>query len=298
MPEESSLRELVEQLSNTALRDLLRNVRHHTELRRRTAAGLVDEREVNRAYREYARREGAAYRQQAADLTLRYYSELTDLGNTYSERFYAELLDADDSRVDGNGFGAPEEASREEGSDEVVHVELHGPPGREVVARFGLENSEDHGVTLTIEVGACRGPDDAAFIAPLTVQPAELELEPGESRQVTLRLAMLPSVFVPGHLYRVPVTVRGAEELQLLLTIWSEERDNGWPVDASPPEESDPARNDGESATTDESGLYLVRCPACKRSFERRTRTSRLYPHKTSAGDPCPERKGRVRAAR
>ena len=41
-----SVRQLIEELSSAALRDVLRNVRHHTELRRRIASGMVDERWV------------------------------------------------------------------------------------------------------------------------------------------------------------------------------------------------------------------------------------------------------------
>jgi hypothetical protein len=296
-----SVRQLIEELSSAALRDVLRNVRHHTELRRRIASGMVDERWVNQAYRDYARREGASYRQQAADLTLQYYSDLTDLGNQYSERFYSEVLDGQMAFERGNGHrrnGEAETAGSTEAVEAIddVAVELHGPLGREVVARFGLENTEDHAVTLALDVGSCRGPGDEPFLAPLTVQPAEVTLQPGDTRQVTLRLLMLPSVFVPGHLYRLPITARGsATDLRLSLTIWAEEPTSIVPVDSSPPDA--PVEPPGKPSAT-ESERFIVRCPACKREFERRQRSTRLYRHNTPEGDPCPERTGRVRVAR
>lgn len=309
---EESIRQLVEELSGAALRDLLRNVRHHTELRRRIAAGEVDERAVNAAYREYARREGPAYRQQAADLTLQYYGDLTDLGTEYSERFYSEIMadglvdfetSTDGARHESGNGDAPEPEPVHE-----VPVELHGPSGREVVAKFGLENTEDHPVRVTLEVGPCRGPDDVTFIAPLTVQPAEAELSPGETRQISLRLMLQPSVFVPGYLYRLPVLVHGPEEMRLLVNAWAEEPDVGLrpdpaptSADDAPPAEQPTAAKQPPSAEQRppaEPDGYLVRCPGCGRDFERAERTTRLYPHKTPDGTACPERKGRVRVDR
>lgn len=312
MNDDRSVRGLIEELSNAALRDLLRNVRHHTELRRRIAAGVVDERWVNQAYREYARRAGPGYRQRAADLTMQYYSDLTDLGNEYSERFYAEMLaEADSYGPESGNAEAGTQASRHaepagDASIEEIPLELHGPPGREVLARFGLENTESHEVTLSLHVGVCTGPDEASFYAPLTVQPAALTLQPGESRQVTLRLLMLRSVFVPGYLYRLPVTVSGAQQLRLNLTIWAEEPDPALGVDTAPAAEP-PAPPDAEPAAVEPSApepvaeepeRFIVRCPECKRDFERSARTTRLYPHKTPDGEPCPARTGRARKQR
>lgn len=315
MSDDHSIRQLVEELSGAALRDLLRNVRHHTELRRRIALGELDERFVNAAYREYARREGPAYRQQAADLTLQYYSDLTELGAEYSERFYGEIL-ADGLARRGNGVrangdtaagGPPTPADVEE-----VPVELHGPVGREVVTRFGLENSEQHPVRLTLDVGPCRGPDEATFIAPLSIQPADVVLEPGETRQVVLRLLLLPSVFVPGFLYRMTVNIRGAEEMRLLVSVWAEEPDVGLRPDpgappvpvtvplAEPVTEPVTGPVTGERPVADEAGgvRFVVRCPDCGREFGRTTRSTRLYRHKTPDGADCGARVGRVRVDR
>ena len=240
--DDHSVRQLVDDLSSAALRDLLRNVRHHTELRRQIASGLIDERMVNDAYREYARREGADYRQRVADITVQYYSDLADLGNRYSEAFYADVLgdlgtngdghrqngsDGDGGRHRTNGAGtAPPNATSSAGPDvEEVPIELHAPPGKEVMASFALENTESHAVELSIEVGSCQGPGGESFMAPLTVQPAQFVLEPGARRSITLRLVMLPTLFVPGHLYRMRLRIVGPSELVLLVTIWAEQPD-------------------------------------------------------------------------
>jgi hypothetical protein len=314
--EDQTVRQLVDDLSSAALRDLLRNVRHHTELRRRVASGMIDERTVNQAYREYARREGAGYRQQVADITLQYYSDLIDLGNNYSERFYDHVFDGAASVPSPNGHGAdrasgqrpPSDADPPEADRDEIPIEMHGPPGREVVATFALENTETRPVELTVDVGACQGPDDESFLAPLTVNPARFVLEPGGSRSVTMRLVVLPSVFTPGHLYRLPVTVRGLTELVLRLTIWAEEPDAAFgitadetaaPSDASAAAAatSPPAGPDDAPSARPDDGGFVVRCPSCGRDFERAERTTRLYPHKTPGGDACPARKGRPRRA-
>jgi len=337
--DDSSLRQLVDELSSAALRDLLRNVRHHTELRRQIASGMLDERQVNQAYREYARHEGAAYRQQVSDITLQYYSDLADLGNQYSGQFYSNVLDGSafgfpmespngngaSPRVDttrGNGTSASPAAEAEE-----VPIELHGPPGREVMATFALENTETRPVALELDVGPCEGPGDESFMAPLTVHPARFVLEPGASRSITLRLVLLNSVFTPGLLYRLPVYVRGPGNMVLRITIWAEEPDAAVGVEpgaadaeaapsvvstgvttdrsateATPPPKRKRARASGTATSratsvAEADERFLVRCPSCKRDFERSRRDSRLRPHNTPDGDACPERKGRVRTA-
>ena len=186
-----------------------------------------------------------------------------------------------------------------EASAEEVPIELHGPSGREVMATFSLENTEQRPVEMVFEAGPCEGPGDESFIAPVTVSPARFTIDPGGTRTVAIRVVMLPSVFVPGHLYRMAVHGRGPTNLVLRLTIWAEEPDNGVaPIVEEPSVRAVPSGDAAAEVAADDEPMrehYLVRCPACRRDFERDTPSTRLYPHKTSDGEACPERRGRSR---
>jgi hypothetical protein len=270
----SGIRGLIDALSTEALKDILRGLRSHTELQRRIIRGELDQATVSRAYLDFAHREGPSYRRRVAELTGRYYRDLADLGSEYSAAFYGEILE--------NGHVT--QPSDPDGPSERVPMELHGEPGKEVVARFSLENTESSPVNVAFEVGVCTGPDGVAFTAPLSVHPASLTVPPGDQAQVTLRLAMLPSVFEPGHLYRTLVKVLGDRELELDVVIWAEESvvvlPNGVP---EPPP-------DAEATSID----FTVRCGDCGREFARAERTTRLYPHKKPDGSPCPGRVGEL----
>ncbi len=270
----AGIRGLIEALSTEALKDILRGLRSHTELQRRIIRGELDQGTVSRAYLDYAHREGPAYRRRVAELSGRYYRDLADLGSEYSAAFYGEILE--------NGHAAPLKSADSDEQPQRVPMELHGEPGKEVVARFSLENTDPTPVNVSFEVGVCSGPDGQAFTAPLSVHPASLTVPPGDHAQVTLRLAMLPSVFEPGQLYRTVVRVLGDRELELDVVIWAEESVVVLPNGI--PQQSDLAES---SVST-----YGVRCRECGREFARSEPTEKLYPHKKPDGSRCPGRVG------
>lgn len=280
-PESQGIRRLIEDLSAAALKDLLQNVRHHSDMRRRIIAGDVSEREVNAAYLTYARRAGPEYRREVSDLTIRYYSDLMQLGNRYSEQFYAQLSNGHlADTVDDSDTGTESAGKR-------VPIELHGPPGSEVVATFNVENTDETETEVRFVPGDCTGPEGSPFIAPVSLEPSRSVIAPGERREVTIRLAMLPSLFVPGHLYRMPVRVVGDKEFVLELSIWAED-----PIHVPPPAAEDVQPAPASKAQRKRGSTHAVLCPECGRTFERKEPSSRLYPHKTSAGAPCPAREG------
>ncbi len=286
-PEPSRLRGVVDALIGEALKDVLRNLRDHTELQRRIVRGDLDRSEVNRAYVSYARREGGEYRKRVAELTAAYYADLADVGNRYSADFYEEVL--------GNGSVAPATETITASGEAATRVpmELHGAPGKEVIARFSLENTDPDPVDAVFEVGVCRGPDGEEFTAPLSVHPARVTVPAGGREEITIRLAMLPSVFAPGQLYRTVVRVAGYRQLELDLVIWTEEPMVVFPEDLVAPQDA-PAGLPSEPRAGPDVDGFSVRCPACGRDFARSEPSTRLYPHKRPDGDPCPERTGQV----
>jgi hypothetical protein len=273
--EPDSVRRLVESLTGEALKQFLNNLRHHVEVQRRVARGQLRQDQVNVAYVKYALREGAGYRDEVGMLTARYYRDLIDLGTRYSERFYKQVLEASPSAsVGGDADGAPERES----------LELHGPRGHEVVRRIALENTDSDEAEVTFELGECRGPDGVPFTAPLAVQPARLTIPSGGRAEITLRLALLPSLFVPGNVYAMNVDVHGQQELALDLVIWAEE--DARPAATPSASEAPRAKSSGP--------LYELHCPECGRTFSRTRKNSRLNAHKAPDGKPCPGRSGKL----
>ena len=271
--EPESVRRLVESLTGEALKQFLNGLRHHVDLQRRIAGGELRQDQVNIAYVKYALREGAGYRDEVSRLTARYYGDLLEVGARYSERFYEQML-----------ASSPPAAASSGESPEHISLELHGQPGHEVVRRIALENSDEDDAEVTFELGECRGADGASFTAPLALQPARLTIPAGGREEVTLRLALLPSLFLPGTVYTMGVDVHGQQELTLDLVIWAEEEAN---VGATPkPREGRPATSDGAA--------YSVRCPECGRTFPRTRKNTRLNAHKAPDGTACPARQGEL----
>lgn len=276
--EPESIRRLVETLTGEALKQFLQNLRHHVEVQRRIARGELRPDQVNIAYVKYAVREGRGYRDEVGRLTAQYYRDLVAIGGKYSERFYDELL-----------AGSSTDAAQAEPNDETerVSLELHGRPGHEVVRRIALENADSADAEVTFEIGECRGPDGVPFTAPLAVQPARLTIPAGGRADVTLRLALLPSLFAPGNVYTTTIDVRGQQELRLELVIWAEEDVQVPPPEAPAPGEERPTADAGD-------GRFVVQCPECGRTFTRARDDRRLRAHKAPDGTPCPGRRGDV----
>jgi hypothetical protein len=296
-----TIRSLVEQLSGEAVKDFLRNLRHHVEVQRRLAQGELLQKDVNAAYVRYARREGRGYRDEVARLTAQYYRDLVAVGAKFSEQFYEEVLQPPEwTTPAGDGEGPRR-----------VSIELHGLPGREVVRRVTLENTGAEELSVTFEIGAVRGPTGESFTAPLSVQPAQLTIAPGGREQITLRLALLPSLFVPGNVYTSTVGVHGHEELAFDIVIWAEEEVDFVGVapaktETVPPRaekarpeqpEKTPKREqkpETVATATGQGGPFVVRCPTCGRTFSRTRPNPRLNPHKRPSGTPCPGRRGKL----
>ena len=280
--ESPGIRRLIEDLSAAALRDLLKNVRNHSDMRRRIVSGEVTEREVNAAYLTYARRAGPQYRREVSDLTIRYYSDLMQLGNRYSEEFYSSLSNGHlaDAAAEPNG--------EVDSAAELIPIELHGPPGSEVVATFNVENTDDTETEVRFVPGDCEGPEGRPFIAPISLDPSRSRIAPGERREVTIRLAILPDLFSPGHLYRMPIRVIGDKNMVLDLSIWAED-----PIHVPPaPADAAPSEPKSSKKKRNRTSKHAVLCSECGRTFDRKEPSSRLYPHKTADGEACPAREG------
>ena len=248
-----------------ALEGLVRGVRSTVDFQRRVVSGSMQPTDMSAAYLRFIRSELSDYGRTVAELTVDYYRDLADAATAYGERFYEEMA----AEPDDDG---PLEDERQSERERAT-IGLVGESGTEIVASFTLENRDPAAASVTVEPGPCRGPDGESFTAPLTVEPASLTIPPEGSAEVTLRLRLESDLFTPGVTYRLPLEVRGPRPASVDVHI-----------------QATAAR---EVVVTETRGRpYVVECPVCSRTFERKTDNLVLRPHKNPAGEDCPGRDG------
>lgn len=238
------LRRLVHSTANRMLEESLRNLRQHNEVRRLIARGELTDLELNAAYHDYERQAAAIYRQAVADLTVRYHASLAELGVDYSRRFYEEVLakyssgDGDRQNGAGPSWSFNTTVGRGDGEPPVapptaaptgdgqrtkrVALELHAPAGAVASGAFSLENRRDEPADVSFEVSSWTASDGRVVDVPVVLSPAELQIAPRASADVTIAVRLLPDVFAPDQLYTTSVVVKGYDGLELLLTVWAE----------------------------------------------------------------------------
>lgn len=215
--------------------------------------------DVGDAYTRFVRSDLATYGRRVTELTIDYYRALAEAARDYSRDVW------DDVR--GRGWGREQRHVREP----IRHrMDVSGPLGAQVTRTFTLENTDETSADVTVNVGVCRGADGSAVSAPVTVDPDRVTIRPGASTTVTITTRLDPSLLEPDVEYTVPVNVRGPRPALIELHLRS-----------------------AKAGENDESSGYTVRCPACSRTFQRRTASLDLRAHKTPAGERCPERVGR-----
>ena len=236
-------------------------VRQTVEFQRRLIGADATPTELTAAYSKFLRSDLAGYGQRIAELTVDYYKALAEAAREYGERFWDEIQ----TSPVAEGRPKPDERPRH-------LLEVAGPAGSEVTSTFALENTDPGAAEVSIEVGLCRSPDGAVFSAPVSVEPDRLTVEPGESATVTITTRVDPELFTPGVEYRIPVHVDGPQPAVIDVRVRS----------------TTPTKPAPKSKPTG----FTVRCPACDRTFGRKTEDLRLRPHKTPSGKPCKERSG------
>jgi hypothetical protein len=234
-------------------------------------SGSMQPADVSAAYLRFIRTELADYGRTVAELTVDYYRDLADAATAYSERFYEEILEGmseEDGEEEAGGEDEEPEQSR-------ATIGLIGECGAEIAASFTLENRDPSPASVSLEPGLCKGPDGMSFVAPISVEPASLTIPAEGSADVTLRLQLHPDRFAPGATYRLPLEVKGPRPATIDVHI-----------------QATASKENSESGAEISDGRYVVRCPVCSRTFERKTDSLALRPHNNPAGEACPGRDG------
>jgi len=102
--------------------------------------------------------------------------------------------------------------------DPPVYLDLTGPAGSIAEASLVVENTRAEAAAVV-----CRVSEFTArafgrrFRAPIEISPAQVTLEPGEQREIALRLPLDASMFAPGADYVATLQINGAGEHDLLV---------------------------------------------------------------------------------
>ena len=209
-------------------------------------------------------------------LTFDYYSDLADVATRLVEQTYPRVFEGARATTGyGPGGRTPRRAA----------IKVRGVIGESVEARFSIENSLDESAEVIIDAGTCRGPDGTGFSVPVELTPDALLMAPHSSDVVVARVHLADASFAPGCSYRLPISVHGPSPAIIGIEISIEE---------------DRADKPGLTTDTervgDDKASFTVRCPVCRRTFERTTASLVLRPHNDEWGAMCQERAGeRVR---
>jgi hypothetical protein len=150
-----------------------------------------------------------------ADLNVRYYQEI--LRGTQS--LTDEWLDAVERAMPTR---PGDRNARAEGPRRIP-MSLHAKVGESAKGSMSLRNKERAETEISFLVSDLTS-SEGEFIRPsITIIPDRFSLGPLEERVVVIEVEIEPDLFPPGKQFRGAVAVRGYDNLELALTVWSDE---------------------------------------------------------------------------
>jgi len=150
-----------------------------------------------------------------ADLNVRYYEELLKGTQSLTD----EWLDAVERVMPAR---PSDRTSRAEGPRRVP-MSLHARVGETAKGSISLQNKERVETEISFLASELTSNDGATIRPSITVLPDRFSLGPLEERVVVIEVVLEPDLFPPGKLFRGAVAVRGYDNLELSLTVWSDE---------------------------------------------------------------------------
>ena len=153
-----------------------------------------------------------------ADLNVRYYEELLKGTQAFTDQW----LDAVE-RVVPNRPGDHREPSDDVRRPRLIPMSLHATVGETARGSISLRNNEQEESEISFLVSDFTASDGRSIRPVVKVVPERFVLGPYEERVVLIEVQLHPDQFPPGQLFRAAVAVRGYDNLELSLTVWSEE---------------------------------------------------------------------------
>lgn len=204
----------IQELITRSAAEQMRSMQRLGELLQRTARGELDQEQLREEYQQFSRDETTRYIEEITRLGVGFYNALLDLNRQHSDRFFDRIL--------GVGSEDRSTSSVRAVPSHRVEVDLHAPLGEVATRSFVVENKHAETMEVSFLISEFASEAGAAFRPPLQLQPPRFTLRPGEERVVTLRIPLLPEMFVPGQRYEATVIVRGHDDLVLVLNTWAD----------------------------------------------------------------------------
>lgn len=153
------------------------------------------------------------------DLNVRYYEELLKGSQALSDQWFDEV----ERVAPAWPRGRDEHAERPERPKRVVPMSLHASVGKTAQGSITLRNQERTETQISFLVSDFTSSDGESMRPAIAVVPERFELAPLEERVVVIEVQLEPDIFLPGKVFRGAVAVRGYDNLELSLSVWSDE---------------------------------------------------------------------------
>jgi hypothetical protein len=155
-----------------------------------------------------------------ADLNVRYFEEVLKGSQALTDRW----LDAVE-RVVPTRPGDHRERPDDVPSPRIIPMSLHAGVGETARGSISLRNNERVETEISFLVSDFTASDGGSIRPIVSVLPQRFVLGPYQERVVVIEVQLEPDLFPPGQLFRGAVAVRGYDNLELSLTVWSDEPD-------------------------------------------------------------------------
>jgi hypothetical protein len=150
-----------------------------------------------------------------ADLNVRYYEEILKGTQSLTD----EWLDAVERVMPTR---PPDRNVRADGPRRVP-MSLHAKVGDSARGSISLRNKERAETEISFLASDLTSSDGESIRPSITVVPDRFWLGPLEERVVVIEVVLERDLFPPGKQFRGAVAVRGYDNLELALTVWSDE---------------------------------------------------------------------------
>jgi len=166
----------------------------------KVATGRLTPANIQEYSRKFMNERALLLSRDAAELQMRFYEGLIQLNQNFAENLFGRLTP--------NGSAPPD------GAVESISLDMVGPAGATVSASLVVENSATRPSDVTCRVSEFKRADGAgqSFRPPLELEPGNFRLAAGETRNLVLRLQLIPEMFEPETNYNASLVINQAEQ--------------------------------------------------------------------------------------
>ena len=203
--------QLSQTFSSHVLDQSSRTLMRYQHLLRKIASGELSTVAVQEYAREFSKGRNTEYAYKVAAANTQFFEGLLRLNQHIIDDLFKYL----------DPTPEPNHASRPDRSLETLSMELVGSSGSTVSASLMVENKQSGACDVSCAVSEFRSSDGLGlgFRAPVAIEPYDLRLLPEETRTISIRLVLDPSLFALGQSYVATLIVKGQAEQDVLVIL-------------------------------------------------------------------------------